>query len=78
MEQNTVTIVIDDDSDIEIDESSSKHLHEHDNNLKLKNLISKLDLNTELIHVQSNLPIRICKAAARYLNLPETHIIMVK
>jgi hypothetical protein len=65
-----MTIILDDDdSDIEIDEQ-----HDH---TSLKNLIQKLDIDTELIMVKPNSPIQICTAALNYSNLPETHIIIV-
>jgi hypothetical protein len=60
-------IIIDDDDDVP---------KEQDKTI-LKNLISKLDIDTELIIVQPNSPIRICTSALSYPNLSDTHIIVV-
>ncbi len=64
----------DDESDIKILEST---VHQEQDQIILKNLISKIDLDTELIIVQSNSPIRICTSALSYSNLADNHIILV-
>ena len=72
-------VILDDDdgSDIEIEEVSNKNPPEKDDYTYLNNLIPKLDISTELIHVQTNLSIEICTSALSYSNLPETHFIIV-
>ncbi|CAF2905605.1 unnamed protein product [Rotaria sp. Silwood2] len=75
-----VVIILDDDddnNDIEISEISNINTHENEDNKILKNLISKLDIDTELIRVKSNSSIQICTAALAYSKLSETHIIIV-
>ncbi|CAF0959126.1 unnamed protein product [Adineta steineri] len=65
-------IVLDDD-----DDDDDTELHENEEHTTLKTLIPKLDIDTELIHVQPNLPMRICTAGLFYSNLPQTHVIIV-
>jgi hypothetical protein len=71
-------IILDDDngveSDVEIEEQSSIN---RDDNLIFKGLIGKLEINTEVIIVKPNLPIRTCKTSTTYPNLQDTHIITV-
>ncbi|CAF1154657.1 unnamed protein product [Rotaria sordida] len=67
----------DDDNDIEITEISNGNLNENEDNQILKNLISKLDIGTEIIHVKPNLSTQICTASLAYSNLSGTHIIIV-
>ena len=73
-DKEIVFIVLDNDSGIEIDDLPIENIQERNT---LKNLIPKLDVNTELLHVQPNLSTRLCTTALSYPNLPETHIIMV-
>jgi hypothetical protein len=58
---------------VEIEEQSSTNIYE-----KATNLIRKLEINTEVIVVKPNLPIRICTTAIPYSNLQDAHIIMVE
>ncbi|CAF1044909.1 unnamed protein product [Adineta ricciae] len=68
----------DSDSDIEINQNTSDSTEqENQDQILLKSFIPKLDIESELIHVTSNLTLRICTAALFYSNLPETHIIVV-
>ena len=65
-------IIVNDDGEIpetNIQKEKSKTI--------LKNLIPKLDADTELIVVQPNSPVRICTSALPYPNLSDTHIIIV-
>ncbi len=65
-------IIIDEDNEIPettVQKEKSKTI--------LKNLIPKLDADTELIVVQPNSPVRICTSALSYPNLLDTHIIIV-
>ncbi|CAF1173306.1 unnamed protein product [Rotaria sp. Silwood1] len=75
--QNVVVILDDDDNDSEINEISNINIHENEDSQILKNLISKLDIGTELIHVKPNLSMQICTAALAYSNLSQTHFIIV-
>ncbi len=62
---------------MEIEEIPKTTTHDKEDDTILKSLISKVNIDTELILVKPNSPIRICTSALSYLNLPETHIIMV-
>lgn len=62
---------------MEIEEISSSTSSDQEDNMILKNLISKLNRDTELIIVKSDLSSRICTSASSYSNLPQTHMIMV-
>lgn len=74
-----VVVVIDDnESDIEIEEQSCTTIHEKDDPSIVNNLIGKLEINSEVIIVKPNLPIRICTTAVAYFNLQDVHIIMVE
>ncbi|CAF3666050.1 unnamed protein product [Rotaria socialis] len=79
-DKQDVVIVLDDDNaenDIKIDKHSITDIIEKYDNLIVNSLIEKLEINTELIIVKPNLPIRICATAKAYSNLQDTHIIMV-
>ncbi|CAF3646322.1 unnamed protein product [Rotaria sp. Silwood1] len=79
-DKQDVVIILDDDdgeNDTTIDEQSSIDTDEKNDSLIFKNLIGKLELNSELIVIKPNLPIRICTTAVAYSNLQDTHIIMV-
>ncbi|CAF4165535.1 unnamed protein product, partial [Rotaria magnacalcarata] len=75
-----IVIVLDDDNaenDIKLDKHSITDIIEKYDNSIANSLIEKLEINTELIVVKPNLPIRICATAKAYSNLQDTHIIMV-
>jgi hypothetical protein len=63
----------DDNSDIEIDEQLNQITRENSDHI-----ISKLDVNTEVIIVKPNIPIRVSTTTVSYPNLQNIHIIKVK
>ena len=66
-------ILDDDENDIEIDEQSNRITHENSDHI-----IDKLDINTEVIIVKPNIPIRVSTTTVSYSNLQNIHIIKVK
>ena len=74
-----VLIIIDDDDDddIEINEHFTTHQADDDDWSSLRKVIRTLDLDTELIEIKPDVPSRICTAALSYVNLLDTHIIIV-
>lgn len=65
------------ENDITNDDQSSTDIIDKDDSLTVDNLIEKLEVNTEVIVVKPNLPIRIGRMAKSYSNLQDTHVIMV-
>lgn len=63
----------DDESDIEIEEQINA---EHFQSI-VNTLIGKFEINTEILVVKPNLPIRTCTTAVAYYNPQDVHVIMV-
>ncbi|CAF3641045.1 unnamed protein product [Adineta steineri] len=74
-DKHDVVIIVNDDSDIEIEEELN--ITTLNGNFMIKNLIGKLAINTELIVIKPNLPIRKCRTAVDYPKLQDIHIITV-